>query len=84
MLSSYQEAIKTANVQYAFKKCLTNYTKHHYSSSQESLSQDNEELKEEVEKILARLVIELENLKQDKLTKDVMDVQKRLEIIFYA
>jgi hypothetical protein len=84
LCSSCQGAIKTANVQYAFEKCLANYKKQHYSGSQEFLSQDIEELKEEVEKILDRLIIELENLKQDKLTKDVIDVKKRLEIIFYA
>jgi hypothetical protein len=84
LCSSCQEAIKTANVQYAFERCLANYKKHHNPSSQEFLSQDIEELKEEVEKILDRLIIELENLKQDKLTKDVIDVKKRLEIIYYA
>jgi len=78
------EAIKTADVQYAFKRCTANYDEQHNLGSQEPLSSDIEELKEEVEKILDGLATELENMKKSKLTNDVMDVKKRLEIIFHA
>lgn len=84
LCSPCREAIKTADVQYAFEECLANFEKQHNFGSQGSLSSDIEELKEEVDKILEGLINELENMKKSKLTQDVMDVKKRLEIIFHA
>lgn len=84
LCASCHGAVETADIQRAFNKCWANYKKNKISKNiYEEVSRDKQLLKEEVETMLDKLLVELNNKEEFKLMSDVGGIIKRLEVIFY-
>lgn len=84
LCASCHGAVETADIQHAFNKCLANYRRNKVSKNiYEEISKDKQLLKGEVESMLDKLLVELNNKEEFKLVNDVGGIIKRLEVIFY-
>ncbi|KAA9022285.1 HNH endonuclease [Niallia endozanthoxylica] len=83
LCDSCHPVIETADIKKAHKHCLANYWKNRNKRITKPISNNKHQLKREVEESLDSLVIALSNREEYKLAEEVMDVMKRLEIIFY-
>lgn len=79
LCASCHGAVETADIQYAFNKCRVNYKKNKISKNiYEEVSKDKQLSKEEVETMLDKLLVELNNKEEFKLMNDVGGIIKRL------
>ncbi|WP_430509983.1 HNH endonuclease [Gottfriedia solisilvae] len=84
LCASCHGVIETADVNKAFIKCLTNYKKNKYQQMKpQVLTVDKRLLQDEVEKSLDHILYQLNQKDEHKLMEEVMEIARKLEIIFY-
>jgi hypothetical protein len=84
LCSSCHGVIETADINKAFKKCVTNYKKNKYRQLKpRELASDKRLLQDEVEKSLDLILFKLNQKDEHELMEEVMEISRRLEVIFY-
>jgi hypothetical protein len=84
LCASCHGVIETADINKAFKKCLTNYKKNKFRQMKpRELASDKRLLQDEVEKSLDLLLFKLNQKDEHELMEEVMEISRRLEVIFY-
>lgn len=84
LCASCHSAVETADVKSAFHKCLANYKKNKFRQMRpKGLSIDKNLLKDEVEKSLDHILLQLNQKDEHELMEEVIGVMDRLDVLFY-
>jgi len=81
LCASCHGAIETANLEKAYKKCMSNYMRSKVSIQKSDLSKDTHQLKQEVLEQLDALFMKT-SLRDEALAGEVLDILRKIENIF--